>query len=95
VDALNPVQISARDMDPRALKREFGGRIVFWGGGCNTQEVLGVGTPAEVAANVRELAGIFKPGGGFVFSQVHNIMGNVPPENIVAMLDAAYEVSLY
>ena len=95
VDALNPVQISARDMDPRALKKEFGERIVFWGGGCNTQEVLGVGTPAEVAANVRELAGIFKPCGGFVFSQVHNIMGNVPPENVVAMLDTAYEVSGY
>jgi len=91
VDVLNPVQISAADMDPRELKAEFGDNIVFWGGGCDTQRVLGVGTPDEVAANVRELACIFKPGGGFVFNQVHNIMGDVPPENIVAMFDAAYE----
>jgi len=95
VDVLNPVQISADNMDPQSLKDEFGDRISFWGGGCNTQKVLGTGSPADVAANVRELVNIFKPGGGFVFNQVHNIMGNVPPENIVAMLDTAYEESFY
>lgn len=95
VDVLNPVQISASNMDPRELKREFGDRIVFWGGGCDTQNVLGRATPAEVARNVRELVGTFKPNGGFVFNQVHNIMGDVPPENIVAMFDAAYEAGAY
>lgn len=91
IDILNPVQISAGNMDPKELKTEFGDRICFWGGGCNTQAVLGVGTPAQVADNVRELVAIFKQGSGFVFNQVHNIMGNVPPQNIVAMLDTAYQ----
>jgi len=95
VDILNPVQISAAKMDPARLKREFGGKLCFWGGGCNTQQVLGVGTPEQVRENVKMLTDIFKPGGGFVFNQVHNIMGNVPPENIVAMLDTAYENSFY
>jgi uroporphyrinogen decarboxylase len=93
IDVLNPVQISAADMDPHELKQKFGRDITFWGGGCDTQRVLGPKTPAEVARNVRELVSIFRPGSGFVFNQVHNIMGNVPPENVVAMLDAAYEES--
>ena len=95
VDVLNPVQISADNMDPQELKDEFGDRICFWGGGCNTQDVLGTGTPEKVTDNVRHLVGIFKKNSGFVFTQVHNIMGNVPPENIVAMLDTAYEEGFY
>lgn len=95
VDIFNPVQISAKGMDPQELKKEFGSRITFWGGGCNTQQVLNMGTPEDVARNVRGLVSIFKPGGGFVFNQVHNIMGDVKPENIVAMLDTAYEESFY
>ena len=95
VDALNPVQISADDMDAADLKRDHGHRIVFWGGGCDTQRVLGVGTPDDVRANVRALVGALKPGGGFVFCQVHNVLGDVPPENIVAMLDTAYAESWY
>jgi uroporphyrinogen decarboxylase len=95
IDVLNPVQISADNMDPDELKAEFGDRICFWGGGCDTQKVLGVGTPAEVAENVRTLVRAFRKNSGFVFNQVHNIMGNVPPENIVAMLDTAYEESFY
>ena len=95
VDILNPVQISADNMDPRELKREFGKRIIFWGGGCNTQFILGAKTPEDVAVNVHELVEIFKPGGNFVFNQVHNIMGNVPPENIIAMFDTAYKNSFY
>jgi len=95
VDVLNPVQISAGNMDPHELKAEFGDDIIFWGGGANTQYVLGVGSPEEVRANVTELVTAFKPGGGFVFNQVHNIMGDVPPENIVAMLDTAYELAFY
>ncbi len=95
IDVLNPVQISADSMDPQELKNEFGDKICFWGGGCNTQQVLGTGTPAEVARDVRRLVRIFKKDSGFVFNQVHNILGNVPPENIVAMLDTAYEESFY
>ena len=95
IDVLNPVQISAADMDPQELKTRFGGRICFWGGGCNTQGVLGRGTPEQVAENVRSLVRIFKPKSGFVFNQVHNVQGNVPPENVIAMLDTAYEESFY
>jgi uroporphyrinogen decarboxylase len=95
VDVINPVQISAGNMDPVQLKAEFGEDIVFWGGGCDTQNVLTAGTPEVVARNVRDLVRIFKPGGGFVFNQVHNIMGDVPPENIVAMLDTAYSEAFY
>ena len=93
IDILNPVQISAANMDPRELKDQFGSRICFWGGGCDTQGVLGKSAPDEVARHVRELVRIFKPGSGFVFNQVHNIMGNVPPQNIVTMLDTVYEES--
>ena len=95
VDALNPVQVSAENMAAADLKRDCGDQIVFWGGGCDTQNVLGKGSPAEVRANVRSLVRAFKPGGGFVFCQVHNILGDVPPENVVAMLDTAYEESWY
>lgn len=94
IDILNPVQISADDMDPEQLSREFGDSICFWGGGCNTQQILGAGTPEQVAANVRLLTGVFGRKPGFVFNQVHNIMGNVPPENIIAMFDTAYEQAL-
>jgi len=93
IDVINPVQISAADMDPATLKREFGDRITFWGGGCDTQNILGAASPSEVAQHVRQQIDIFKPRGGFVFNQVHNIMGNVPPQNIVAMLDTAYAQS--
>lgn len=93
IDILNPVQISAADMDPRTLKREFGDRITFWGGGCDTQRILNFGTPEDVANNVRELMSIFKQNSGFVFNQVHNIMGDTRPENIVAMLDTAWQNS--
>jgi len=88
VDALNPVQVSAADMDSAELKRTFGDRLTFWGGGCDTQRVLGRGTPADVAAEVARRVADFAPGGGFVFTQVHNIQANVPPENIVAMVNA-------
>lgn len=95
VDALNPVQISARDMEPEGLKREFGEQVTFWGGGCDTQRVLPFATPQEVAEHVRRNVEIFKPGGGFVFTQVHNIQPRVPPENIVSMFAAAYEHGWY
>ena len=71
------------------LKREFGRDLTFWGGGCDTREILPNGTPEQVRSHVREQVRILGPGGGFVFQQVHNIMANVPPENIIAMFDAA------
>jgi uroporphyrinogen decarboxylase len=95
VEILNPVQTSAGGMDPARLKREFGRDITFWGGGCDTQKVLPCGTPEEVREDVRRRLDIFMPGGGFVFAPVHNIMADVPPENVVAMLDAAREFGCY
>jgi len=88
LEVLNPVQISCRGMDAGGLKRDFGRDLVFWGGGCDTQRVLPCGTPDEVREHVREQVRSMAPGGGFVFQQVHNILGNVPPENIIAMYEA-------
>ena len=82
-------------MDPIRLKAEFGDRLVFWGGGCDTQNILDRATPDEVRQHVKERMEIFSPGGGYVFNQVHNIQANVPPENVIAMYDAAYEFGGY
>jgi uroporphyrinogen decarboxylase len=91
VDILNPVQVSAADMDPYELKRDFGKDIVFWGGACNPQKTLAFGTPEQVAEEVKRNIEALAPGGGFVLANVHNIQNLVPPENIVAMFDTAYE----
>jgi uroporphyrinogen-III decarboxylase len=88
-DILNPVQCSAARMEPERLKREFGRRLVFWGGGVDTQHTLPFGTPQEVRAEVEERLRIFAPGGGFVFNAVHNVQYATPPENLVAMLETA------
>lgn len=87
LDAINPVQISSRGMEPEKLKADFGDKLVFWGGGCDTQHILPLGTPDEVRAHVRKNIEIFKNGGGFVFQQVHNILANIPPANVAAMFD--------
>jgi len=87
-DAINPVQISCSRMGATELKAEFGKDITFWGGGCDTRDILPTGTPQQVAESVKEQVRILSPGGGFVFQQVHNILANVPPANIVAMFDA-------
>ena len=92
IDALNPVQVSAAGMDSAELKRDFGRDITFWGGGCDTQHVLNRGTPDEVREEVKRRIGDLAPGGGFVFCQVHNIQPDVPPDNIIAMLDAAADL---
>ena len=89
LEMFDPVQITAAGMDPRRLKTTYGDRMTFWGGGCETRYVLPRGTPDEVRAHVRENIAIFQPGGGFVFQQVHNILADVPPENIIAMFEAA------
>jgi len=88
VDAINPVQISAKGMDSRLLKAKYGDRICFWGGGCDTRAILPGATPSEVSAQVEEQVRIFSPGGGFVFQQVHNILPEVRTENILAMFEA-------
>lgn len=88
LDAINPVQITCRGMDPEGLKRDFGSQLTFWGGGCDTQGVLVQGTPAQVRDQVRRLRDVWQPGGGWVFQQVHNILADAPPANIVAMYEA-------
>lgn len=95
VDILNPVQVSAKGMDPARLKREFGNRVSFWGGGVDSQKVLPRGTTAEVREQVREHLQAFMPGGGYVFNNVHNIQADVPAENVLAMYDAAWEFGKY
>ena len=95
VDILNPVQVSAAGMDTAQLKRKYGKHLSFWGGGCDTQTILPRGTPADVRAEVKRRIGDLAPNGGFVFNPVHNIQPNVPPENIVAMFDAAREYGHY
>lgn len=87
-DVINPVQINSADMEPEKLKAEFGDDICFWGGGCDTRTVLNRGTPEEVKDHVKRNLDILMPGGGFVFNTVHNIMPDVPPENVVAMFEA-------
>jgi uroporphyrinogen decarboxylase len=95
VDILNPVQISAVEMDPAELKAEFGKDIVFWGGGIDSQHILPFATPVEVKAEVRKNIDLFKSQGGYVFNNIHNIQVGVPAENIVAMYEAAYEYGFY
>ena len=93
VDILNPVQVSAADMDTGALKREFGRELVFWGGGVDTQRVLGAGTPEQVRAEVLRRVDDLRGDGGFVFAAVHNIQPNVPAPNILAMRAALREAT--
>lgn len=88
LDAINPVQISCAGMDAAGLKRDFGREITFWGGGCDTQTILPYGTPQQVARHVSEQVKILRPGGRFVFQQVHNIVAQVPVDNILAMFQA-------
>jgi uroporphyrinogen decarboxylase len=94
VDIINPVQISAKGMDPEKLKKEFGDQITFWGG-VDTQHVLPFAKPNEVIEHVKKLIEIFAPKGGFILAPVHNIQPPTPPENIVAMFKTAYEYGKY
>jgi len=87
VDILNPVQCSAKGMDPHMLKKKYGDKLVFWGGGVDTQRTLPFGTPEEVRREVRERCRIFGEGGGFVFNTIHNIQANTPIENLVAVFE--------
>jgi hypothetical protein len=91
-DIINPVQINASGMDPRKLKEKYGDKLVFWGGGVDTQGAFAFGTPAQVREQVKSQCDIFNNNGGFVFNTVHNIQANVPFENVVAMLEALKNV---
>lgn len=91
IDILNPVQTNCYNMDPADLKREFGRDIVFWGGGVDTSSVLNRGTPEDVRTDVLKRCEIFSKDGGFVFAPIHNILSEVPPQNIVAAYNAVKE----
>jgi len=95
VDILNPVHVRATGMEPSGLKRDFGDALCFWGGGVDTQGVLPNGTPDQVREDVRRNVSALMPGGGYVFNTVHNIQADVPPANIVAMVEALHEVGMY
>jgi uroporphyrinogen decarboxylase len=95
VDILNPIQVSAVGMDSAELKQEYGNELVFWGGGVDTQRVLGDGTPDDVREDTKRRIFDLAPGGGFVFASIHNIQGNVPPENIMAMWNTLQDYGKY
>ncbi len=95
VDVLNPVQVSAKGMDSQHLKREFGKDITFWGGGIDTQSVLPRGNPAEIREEVKRRIDHLATGGGFIFTPVHNVQSDVPPENYLAMWQAFKEYGKY
>lgn len=95
VEIINPVQVSASGMNTARLKKQYGKNLSFWGGGCDTQNVLGRGTPQEVRLEVRRRVRDLAPGGGFVFNPVHNIQPLVPAANVVAMFEAAREFGRY
>jgi hypothetical protein len=90
-EIINPVQCSAKGMDPAFLKREFGKDIAFWGGGVNTQRTLPFGTPEQVRKEVLARCEIFAKGGGFIFNAIHNVLPKTPVRNVVAMIDAVRE----
>lgn len=91
IDALNPLQLSAENMDPVFLKKEYGKDIVFWGGGVNTQETLAFGTPEEVRSEVRRRMEILAVDGGYVFAAEHCIQPGTPVENILALFEGVNE----
>jgi uroporphyrinogen decarboxylase len=91
VEAINPVQTSAANMEPERLKETYGKKVCFWGGGVENQRILQFGTAEDVARQARERLDIFSPGGGFVFTAIHNIQHGTPPENVVAAFDTARE----
>ena len=91
----NPLQTDCAGMDPARIKRDFGDQITFWGGGCDTHATLSYGTVSQVREDVRRRVQILAPGGGFVFNQIHNVLGDIRPENVLAMIEAAHEFGQY
>lgn len=95
MQVFNPLQTDCAGMDPAKFKREFGRHVTFWGGGCDTHATLAFGTPAQVREDVRRRVQILAPGGGFVFNQIHNVLGDIAPENVMAMIESAHEFGSY
>jgi uroporphyrinogen decarboxylase len=95
LDVINPVQTTTTNMEPEKLKKEFGKHVTFWGGGCNTRDILPNKTPKEVKEDVKRRIDIFGKDGGFVFNQIHNIQYDIPVKNIIAMFEGAYEYGKY
>lgn len=95
VDILNPIQVNAVGMCTKYLKQQFGQDLVFWGGGIDTQRILPSGSPQEIREEVKKRIDDLAPGGGFVFSTIHNIQADVPPENIMAMWEALREYGVF
>ncbi len=95
IDVLNPLQTSARGMDPREIKRQFGRDLAFWGGGVETQTTLPFGTCDDVRREVRERIRLLGPGGGFVFAPIHNIQPDIPPEKVLAIYETVAECGRY
>jgi uroporphyrinogen decarboxylase len=95
MQVFNPLQTDCAGMDPARIKREFGDKISFWGGGCDTHATLAFGSPTQVREDVRRRMQILAPGGGFVFNQIHNVLGDVRPENVLAMIEAAHDFGKY
>ena len=89
LDIINPVQISSPNMTPAKLKKEFGKKLVFWGGGCDTQHILPRASLQEIRKHVEENIAAFAPGGGYVFTQVHNIQQEIEAERIIALYETA------
>jgi uroporphyrinogen decarboxylase len=95
MQVFNPLQTDCAGMDPARIKREFGDKISFWGGACDTHATLAFGTTTQVREDVRRRMQILAPGGGFVFNQIHNVLGDVRPENVLAMIKAAHDFGKY
>ena len=91
VDILNPVQLSAKGMDAHMLKEKYGDKLVFWGGGVDTQQTLPFGTPEQVRQQVKERLEILSRNGGYVFAPIHNVVAKTPAENLIAMYEAVKE----
>ncbi|MCA9234768.1 MAG: hypothetical protein KDA44_04830 [Planctomycetales bacterium] len=95
MQVFNPLQTDCAGMDPAKIKREFGKQISFWGGGCDTHATLAFGTASQIREDVRRRMQILAPGGGFVFNQIHNVLGDITPKRVMAMIDAAHEFGKY
>jgi len=95
LDILNPVQISAKGMEPETLKREYGKHLIFWGGCCDTRKILPKANPEILLEHIKNNIKIFGKDGGLVFNQVHNIQPEVPPSNIIALFGAANAYGRY
>ena len=88
-DILNPIQKECANMDPVRIKREYGRKMTIWGGALSTQTTMTHGSIDDIVNEVKEMIKIYAPGGGFVFSQIHNIQADISPEKIMALFDTA------